>query len=297
MSVRSAVRRRAAVAVAVVVALAASGCSGADDDAVTSTTTSTAPLVTDTVPADCGPEVVPEGLGLELIDEVPHDPDAFTQGFLVIDGVLYESTGQRGRSTVRKVDPDTGEVLESTDLDPELFGEGLATVGDDRLVQLTWTEGRALVWDREDLTLVGEHTYEGEGWGITTLDDGQLVMSDGSDVLTFRDPEDFSVVRRIRITRPGGAADQLNELEWDGEHLWANRWRTDEIVRIDLRCGRVDGVIDATALRLRAESTAEEDEPIDVLNGIAHVPDTDELLLTGKEWPSTYRVRVLPAGP
>lgn len=288
--------------VAALVMSAVTGCSGDDQGAPGSTATAADPsaidaVPIDTVPADCGPDVAPAGLGLELIDEVPHDPDAFTQGFVVVDGVLYESTGQRGRSTVRKVDVDSGEVLESTDLAPELFGEGLTTVGDDRLVQLTWTEGRALVWDREDLTLVHEHSYEGEGWGITTLDDGQLVMSDGSDTLTFRDPDDFSVVRRIRITRPGGAADQLNELEWDGEHLWANRWRTDEIVRIDLRCGRVDGVVDATALRERAAASAEADEPIDVLNGIAHLPGTDELLLTGKEWPSTYRVRVLPAGP
>src|SRR5690606_6476713 len=141
----------------------------------------------------------------------------------------------------------------------------LTAVGDDRLVQLTWTEGRALVWNRSELTAVGEHRYDGEGWGISTLDDGRLVMSDGSDTLTVRDPDDFSVLERWQITRADGAADRLNELEWDGERLWANRWQTDEIVRIDLRCRRVDGVLDASALTARA-ATAAAGRPIDVLN-------------------------------
>lgn len=263
-----------------VVAVLAGGC-GSDDT----------PSGAGSIPTDCGPAPEPTPLRAEVLAEHPHDPTAFTQGLVVVDGALYESTGRRGHSSVREVDLDSGRVLRSTDLDLELFGEGLTAVGDDRLVQLTWTEGRALVWNRSELTAVGEHRYDGEGWGISTLDDGRLVMSDGSDTLTVRDPDDFSVLERWQITRADGAADRLNELEWDGERLWANRWQTDEIVRIDLRCRRVDGVLDASALTARA-ATAAAGRPIDVLNGIAHLPDSGDLLLTGKYWPLLFEVAV-----
>lgn len=274
--------------VAAAVLLLCVGCSeDGDDGGASSATVTTA--------ADCATALAPMRLGIEVVGERPHDPAAFTQGLLVVGDDLYESTGLEGRSTVRRVDSTTGEVLRSTDLAPELFGEGLTTLGDDRLVQLTWKDGRALVWDREELSLVGEHRYEGEGWGITTLDDGRLVMSDGSDTLTVRDPGDFSELERWEVTRPGGAADQLNELEWDGEHVWANRWKTDEIVRIDPECHRVDAVVDATELAARAEELASPDEPIDVLNGIALLPGTDRFLVTGKQWPVTFEVRFVPS--
>jgi glutamine cyclotransferase len=277
--------RQALVAVLVgAVALLSGSC--ADDDTTSSTTGPT---------TDCGPAAAPERLTVEVVDERPHDPTAFTQGLLVVDGELYESTGQQGESTVREVDPATGEVLRSTDLDPELFGEGLTTVGDDRLLQLTWKDGRALEWDREGLVLVGEHRYEGEGWGITTLDDGRLVMSDGTDELAVRDPEDFSELERWAVARTDGPADQLNELEWDGQHLWANRWQTDEIVRIDPACRRVDAVVDASSLTRRAQAAAAGDQPADVLNGIAHLPGTDRFLVTGKDWPTLFEVRFVPA--
>ncbi|UDY35662.1 glutaminyl-peptide cyclotransferase [Dermatobacter hominis] len=277
--------RRPSVAVAVaacLVALVLGACSS-DDGAAPATTAPT-----------CAAGA-PERLAVEVLDERPHDPTAFTQGLLVVDGDLYESTGQQGESTVREVDPTTGEVRRTSDLDPELFGEGLTAVGDDRLVQLTWKDGRALVWDRADLTLVDEHAYDGEGWGITTLDDGRLVMSDGSDRLAVRDPDDFAELDRWTVERSDGPADQLNELEWDGERLWANRWQTDEIVRIDPTCHRVDAVVDAAALTERAREAADPDEPIDVLNGIAHLPGTDRFLVTGKDWPVLYEVRFVPA--
>lgn len=231
----------------------------------------------------------PSRLVAAVLDERPHDPSAFTEGLVIVDGVLYESTGLQGASSVRAVDPTTGSVRRRADLAPTSFGEGLTAVGPDRLIQLTWKEGIANVWDRATLRRVGEHRYRGEGWGITTLDDGRLVMSDGSSSLTVRDPGDFSVLERFTVTRADGPADMLNELEWDGTHLWANRWKTDEIVRIDLACHRVDAVVDASALRRRAAVAATA--PIDVLNGIAHEPGTDRFLVTGKDWPLVFEVR------
>lgn len=245
------------------------------------------------LPADCSADAVPERLVPEVLGERPHDPSAFTQGLLLLDGVLYESTGLEGESSVRAVDPSTGEVLRRSDLDPSSFGEGLTGVGKDRLVQLTWKEGRAEVRDRSDLRVVDEHRYDGEGWGITTLADGTLVMSDGSASLSVRDPDDFSLQERWQVARVDGDADRLNELEWDGDRIWANRWQTDEIVRIDPRCRAVDGVVDASRLTERAAQAASA--PIDVLNGIAHVPGSDRFLVTGKLWPVVYEVRFVPA--
>lgn len=250
-------------------------------------------VATVNVPVECGPATSPARLVPEVLGERPHDPTAFTEGLLIVDGVLYESTGLEGASSVRAVDPLTGSVLRRTDLDPSSFGEGLTNIDGDRLVQLTWKEGIAIVWDRMDLQRVGEHRYEGEGWGITTLDDGRLVMSDGSDTLTVRDPSDFSAIERWTVTRADGTVDRLNELEWDGERIWANRWQTDEIVRVDPRCHRVDAVVDASVLRRRAAAAATA--PIDVLNGIAHEPGTDRFLVTGKDWPVMFEVRFVPA--
>ncbi|MBS1838052.1 MAG: glutaminyl-peptide cyclotransferase [Actinobacteria bacterium] len=272
--------------------LVAAGCGGPDrgrGDGPSAAATRQA-----TVPPGCGSARMPTRLVPDVLDERPHDPTAFTEGLVVLDGVLYESTGLEGASSVRAVDPTTGSVLRQLPLDPTSFGEGLTDVGDDRLVQLTWKEGLAIVWDRSTLHRRGEHRYRGEGWGITTLDDGRLVMSDGSSTLTIRDPADFSILDRWTVTRADGPVDQLNELDWDGTHLWANRWQTDEIVRIDLRCHRVDAVVDASVLRQRAAAVATA--PIDVLNGIAHEPGSDRFLVTGKDWPRMFEVRFVAAG-
>lgn len=239
----------------------------------------------------CAP-APPEQLRAEVVRTVPHDPDAFTQGLLVSDGALFESTGLVGESTLRELDPATGDVKRRVDLPAEVFGEGLAVGAEGRLVQLTWKDGVAYEWDRSTFELVREHRYDGEGWGLTTMD-GSLVMSDGSDVLVERDVEDFEVVRSFTVRRDGGPADRLNELEWDGRRLWANRFETDEVVRIDPECGSVDGVLDVAELRRDAAARlGPGDQPLGVPNGVAHVPGTDRYLLTGKRWPVLYEVTI-----
>lgn len=245
-------------------------------------------------PPGCAPATAPEDLSVEVVATRPHDPSAYTQGFVVLDDRLVESTGRLGESTLRVHDLASDEELGRVELPDDVFGEGVAVTDDGRLVQLTWTSGIAYVWDPDALEPLGEFRYDGEGWGLTTLDDGTLLMSDGSDELTRRDPEDFGALDRQVIRREGGDADRLNELEWDGESLWANRYQTDELLRIDPECGVVTGVADLSALRVDAERRAREaGDEIDVVNGVAHLPDADRYLLTGKWWPTTYEVRIV----
>ena len=219
-------------------------------------------------------------LTVEIHDTVAHDTEAFTQGLVFAAGGLYESTGRYGRSQLLQVAPDTGDVLRSTDLDADLFGEGLAHV-DDRLIQLTWKAGRALVYDLATLTVVDELAYEGEGWGLCH-DGDRLVMSDGSSRLTFRDPATFDVTGTVEVTNGGAPVSALNELECVDGSVYANVWRTDQIVRIDPSTGRVEALIDAGSLERPASAG--------VLNGIAHDPETGRFRLTGKNWPAAYEV-------
>lgn len=230
---------------------------------------------------------VPEALRVEVVKTYPHAPDAFTQGLLYHDGWLYESTGLVGRSSLRKVKLTTGEVALRADVPGGVFAEGLARVGD-RLVQLTWHAGQALVWDRDTFEHLSTHRYEGEGWGLC-FDGTHLVMSDGSDRLTFRDPRTFAVERRVRVTKVDRPVRRLNELECVGDSVYANVWQQEDIVRIDAKTGRVTAVIDASGLLSQDEARG-----VDVLNGIAHVPERDTFLLTGKLWPKLFEVRFTP---
>jgi glutaminyl-peptide cyclotransferase len=275
------------------------GACGVGDAGSRGTATDDAPTG---VPEGC-PELAPSRLVPEVVGERPHDPQAFTQGLVVVGDRLVEGTGLVGASSIREIEPDTGEVIASAPLDGA-FGEGVALLDDGRLLQLTWTEGFAQRWRRTDQGFEAEDRprYDGEGWGLATLDDGTLAMSDGSDRITVRRPEDLSVIDTWTVDRFDGPADQLNELDWDGSRLWANRWRTDEMVGIDPVCRRVDRVVDASVLTRRAQAVAAADGRslhggTDVLNGIAHVPGTDRYYLTGKRWPVLFEVRLVPAGP
>lgn len=255
------------------------------------------PAATDR-PTGCDSE--PIRLEMEVLREIPHDPRAFTQGLVFSDGELFESIGRLGESEIRRLNPDTGAVWDSEPLADDLFAEGLATSGD-HLVQLTWTSGVAFKWVHGEggFDEVGTWNYEGEGWGLTTDDSGNLLMSDGSDQIQIRDPESFEEVDALRVERAGGEVGELNELEYAEDRLWANQWTSDEIVRIRTDCegtAAVDAVLDASALVQRAVSAHEADgdpgaEPPDVLNGIAYLGDS-RYLLTGKLWPLMFEVEI-----
>ena len=213
-----------------------------------------------------------------------HDPSAFTQGLLLYGGRLYESTGLRGRSQLRVVDPASGRVLEARDLEPTLFGEGLARV-DGRLYQLTWQAGRGFVHDLRDLRRLGEFSYTGEGWGLAY--DGKLLfMSDGSHRLRIMDPEGFVERGRIAVHDDGSPVVRLNELEFARGHLFANVWGSDRIARIDPATGRVTGWLDLSGLLGPRVAGA------DVLNGIAFDERTRHLWVTGKFWPRLFELDV-----
>ncbi len=234
------------------------------------------------------PEVVPGEVGAwvpEIVARIPHDPEAFTQGLLVDGDVVWESTGLYGESTLRRTDRETGEVLDSHPSSRTLFGEGLELV-DDRLVQLTWQEETALVWDPATLEQTGTYAYEGEGWGLCAHDDQRLVMSNGSSTLTVRDPATFEPLDQIEVTRDGVPVANLNELECVDGLVFANVWLTDEIVVIGSD-GVVVAAIDASAL----DEELADVPGHDVLNGIAYDPATGTFLLAGKLWPTTFEVR------
>lgn len=236
-------------------------------------------------PTARGPAV--ERLAVGVLAERPHDPRSFTQGLLFHDGLLYESVGQYRESALLAVDPASGAALRRVDLEPGLFGEGLALVGD-RLVQLTWREGRALVYRRADFAKLAELRYSGEGWGLT-FDGRRLIQSDGSATLRWRDPVSFAVTGALRVTVDGQPRDNLNELEWAEGAIYANVWMSDEIVRIDPASGRVTAVIDASGLLTPAERGA-----ADVLNGIAYDPARRVFYLTGKHWPKLFEAVFVP---
>ncbi len=241
------------------------------------------PTTTRLQQADRQPPRDVEQLRTRVLRRYPHDRDAFTQGLLWHDGFLYESTGQRGESSLRKVRLDDGRVVKQQRIDDALFGEGLARVGD-RLVQLTWQAELAIVADLETLKQKSTLSYEGEGWGLC-FDGSSLVMSDGSSTLTFRDPETLRVVSRVNVRRGKRPERWLNELECVGSNIYANIWRRNEIVRIDAASGEVTAVVDASGLL-----TPEQARKADVLNGIAFRPETETFLITGKLWPTMFEV-------
>ena len=225
-----------------------------------------------------------------IVNSYPHDPQAFTQGLIFEDGFLYESTGLYGQSSIRRVDLQTGEVLQSRPIPKEFFGEGIAVSGD-RLIQLTWGGQTGFVYDKQSFDPLGEFAYPTKGWGITS-NKLHLIMSDGTDVLRFWDPVTFQQIRQIQVHDESNPVVRLNELEYIGDQIYANVWQTDMIVIIDPETGGITGRIDLTGL------LAPEDygtHRIDVLNGIAYDAKDDRLFVTGKLWPKLFEIELVPA--
>ncbi|AGT89019.1 glutaminyl-peptide cyclotransferase [Amycolatopsis mediterranei] len=231
-------------------------------------------------------ETGPERLTVQVLSTLPHDAAAFTEGLEFAGDTLYESTGLAGQSTLT-AGPAGGAPRTTATLPSLLFGEGVTVLGP-TLWQLTWQDGFAIERDATTLAELRRVPFEGEGWGLCHQAGGRLVMSNGSSRLTFRDPKTFAVTGGVDVGR-----DQLNELECVGGDVYANVWHTDTVLRIEADTGRVTGTIDAGQLRAKVNTTDAED----VLNGIAAVPGTGDFLLTGKQWPVTFRVRFVPARP
>jgi glutaminyl-peptide cyclotransferase len=228
----------------------------------------------------------PRTYGHRVVNTFPHDPTAYTQGLVFRDGFLFEGTGKHGQSSLRRVELESGRVVQSHSLARELFGEGITIFGD-RIYQLTWRNGIAIVYDKESFRELKRLRYEGEGWGLT--DDGtHLIMSDGSATLRFVDPEDFQVVRRLLVQSLGRRVDQLNELEYINGEIFANVWYRDYIVRISPKTGEVTGWIDLRGLWPKRRDRD------DVLNGIAYDAENDRLFVTGKNWPRLYEIQLVP---
>jgi glutamine cyclotransferase len=230
----------------------------------------------------------PTVYGYEVVNTYPHDSRAYCQGLVFADGMLYESTGQYGQSSLRRVELETGRVLQYVALDRRRFGEGIA-VWRDRIIQLTWKGRFGIVYDRASFSERKRFRYAGEGWGLTH--DGQyLIMSDGSSKLRFLDPRTFGVVRRIDVHSRGRRVRHLNELEYVNGQILANIWQKDYIVRISPQTGEVTGRIDLHDLLPHDQRPDREA----VLNGIAYDPDKDRLFVTGKNWPKLFEIRVKP---
>lgn len=226
----------------------------------------------------------------EIVATHPHDPLAFTQGLEFHNGALIESLGEYGRSSRRIVDPSTGAVSSEVALPLEQFGQGL-TVVDDRLIQLTWRSGRAIVSDPSTLEATDQYNFEGEGWGLCAQPT-RLVMSNGSSTLTFRDPVSFEPTGSVEVTINGEPISNLNELECVDGQVWANVWLTNQILQIDPSTGVVTATVDASSLVPTDQTLGRED----VLNGIAFNPDSSTFWVTGKRWATVYEVRFVPAG-
>ena len=243
--------------------------------------------------------------GYEIVKSYPHDPKAFTQGLFFHNGSLYESTGQDGESTIRRVDLETGRVLQKWDLPRDEFGEG-STVLNDKIYMITWQDAIGRVFDAKDLKLLKEFSYIGEGWGLTN-DGTNLIISQGTHVLKFIEPEGFKQVKTLPVMREDGKPlMNLNELEMVKGELWANIWhserpeilgKTNHIARIDPNSGKLVGWIDLSRISpddqngMKPDGTTKEEH---TLNGIAYDTASDRIFVTGKYWKKLYEIKITP---
>ncbi len=245
--------------------------------------------------AACGPATeagsgVPE-YGYEVVHTYPHDKFAFTEGLFYWHGVLYESTGLNGQSSVRKVRLETGEVLQKHDVPEQYFGEGIIN-WKDKMIQLTWQTQVGFIYDFNTFEVKGQFEYPGEGWALTT-DGKRIIMDDGTPQLRFWDPETLKETGRLLVTDQGRPVEKLNELEWVKGEIFANIWETYRIARIDPNTGKVVGWIDLTGILSPSDQIQGGDFGTDVLNGIAYDAEHDRLFVTGKRWPKLFEIRLV----
>ncbi len=233
------------------------------------------------------PEVkTAEPYGYRIVKAYPHDTGAYTQGLFWHDGFLYESTGEYGHSSMRKVVLESGLPVKQVSLDAAYFGEGAARL-DGKIYQLTWLEGKAFVYDAETFEKIREFGYSGEGWGVTT-DGTKLYMSDGSPNIAVVNPETFKTERTIQVRNGNKPVQNINELEWIGGRIWANVYMTENIIIINPETGAVEGAIDFRGI----ESQLVVTRNTDVMNGIAYDPATERIFVTGKKWNKLFEVEV-----
>jgi glutamine cyclotransferase len=222
-----------------------------------------------------------------VINKLKHDHRAFTQGLAIENDQLFESTGLYGQSSLRHLDITTGNVLQKLSLSPHVFAEGLA-VFPHQLIQITWKEQKAFIYELPSLKIMQTLFYQGEGWGLCR-EENRIWMSNGTSVLTQRDPKTFTTLKTLQVYLDGHPLAHLNDLEWDGNHLYANVWLEDWIVRIDKMTGEVTGIVDTSHLLSSHEKAFLRTS--DVLNGIAYRPKTNTFFITGKGWPWIFEVR------
>jgi glutamine cyclotransferase len=241
----------------------------------------------------------------EVVKSYPHDPKAFTEGLYYKDGFLYESTGEPKESTLRKVELETGKVVQKWDLPPEDFGEGIAEINS-KIYQLTWQQELGRVFDATNFKLLQEFNYQGEGWGMTT-DGTNLIFDQGTHILKVMDPNTFKTVRTVPVFQENGRPlMQINELEWIKGEIWANIWHSEQpdilgkpnyIVRIDPNSGKIVGWVDLAGIS--PDDQPKSDDPYDAkaentLNGIAYDATNDRIFVTGKNWKKLYEIRIKP---
>ena len=242
------------------------------------------------LPTPAGATNAVPAYGYTVVNSFPHDVQAYTQGLQIVDGVFYEGTGLDGRSSLRKVEIESGKVLQQHELAEEFFGEGIVVI-DDKIWQLTWQEQVAFLYDRESFTEIKRVTYPTQGWGLT-YDGTRLIMSDGTPTLYFRDPESFDEIGRIDVTYLGQPLHQINELENINGEVWANVYQTDFITRINPETGVVTSIVDLAGILANETLTGQ----VDVLNGIAWDAAGERLFVTGKLWPKVYEITLQQVG-
>jgi glutamine cyclotransferase len=231
-------------------------------------------------------DIVPKRYGYKVVHIYPHDADAFTQGLIYDKGVLFEGTGQKTGSNLREVELQTGKVIRQHNLDASLFGEGIALYRD-RIYQVTWENKVGFIYDKSTFNLINKIYYPTQGWGLTTVND-RIVMSDGSNILVFYEPEMFTMVSRIEVYDNEKKVDSINELEYINGEIWANIWMSDLIACIDPVSGKVLSYIDLKGILPESDKTTETD----VLNGIAYDKDGNRIFVTGKKWPKLFEIRL-----